>query len=724
MLSITPVRERISERFPVASFVVTVPPERYFEVACATDPRLFRADQRHRRTASNFATSRLGGLLRAPAGQATYIIPPSQLRRFAGAQRLYYAVGSYRGARNEDPLLTLPLDHVERAPSIQISPDFTGRSLDRGKIGVADQRYGSASAAPLVWGGDDVSVARAPLPATRYGNAAVGVAAPAAAALDYDDGFDPALWSEPQHAGDEDHDDVDIELDDGADLDGETYGSPSGRGFAEPAGFEDAREMVLGSAEPPGYEHAPPVAQHQHQHQHRAAFGGGEPAGYEDIPAMTRALGSRAPAPAARYGGGAPAAAMPVAAPRPSHHHERYGSVATSAHRAPVYGGAAAEVAGYEDIPDLVRHLGPRRRARYGNGADAVPAPVAPVAPLDPLAPAAAVSSRFPDYSEELGDAEPLPEMGPEAGPDDAFTPTDPRHRLRIIGRAALAETGSDRYRAVSVDAATGVGWGYVQLSQLHGGLGHALRVCLRRDRDAYIRMFGEHNAAPAADDLDTDTLPAGNLLRVTNAPDRMARLAPVLPPVAGAPIALTQPVWLEALRAAGDLQAFQEAQREVADRRLYLPFLDFLRWLGIRSVRGHAMFVDRAIQMGGGAAARWVARVAGPVRTQTDLRVALAHLGHADVRSFQASPTVPGMTIPTADGVFGALTHAALTAALRHAVESPLPLRSEPEMLAALVADAAHRADTAPHWRIAAQRLRALADDPTLVGVPQEPTR
>jgi hypothetical protein len=67
MLSITPVRARISERFPVASFVVTVPPDRYFEVACATDPRLFRAENRHARRATNFATSRLGGLLRAPA---------------------------------------------------------------------------------------------------------------------------------------------------------------------------------------------------------------------------------------------------------------------------------------------------------------------------------------------------------------------------------------------------------------------------------------------------------------------------------------------------------------------------------------------------------------------------------------------------------------------------------------------------------------------------------
>ena len=120
MLSITPVRERISERFPVASFVVTVPPDRYFEVACATHPHLFRRGNAHLRTAQNFATSRGAGLLRAPAGQATYMIPPQTLRRFAGQPRLYYAVAAFRGPRNEDPILTIGGDHqIDRTPSIQ-----------------------------------------------------------------------------------------------------------------------------------------------------------------------------------------------------------------------------------------------------------------------------------------------------------------------------------------------------------------------------------------------------------------------------------------------------------------------------------------------------------------------------------------------------------------------------------------------------------------------------
>ena len=38
MLSITPCRTLISDRFPVASFVVKVPDLRCFEVAYATDP--------------------------------------------------------------------------------------------------------------------------------------------------------------------------------------------------------------------------------------------------------------------------------------------------------------------------------------------------------------------------------------------------------------------------------------------------------------------------------------------------------------------------------------------------------------------------------------------------------------------------------------------------------------------------------------------------------------
>lgn len=717
MLSITPVRERISERFPVVSFVVTVPPDRYFEVACATDPRLFRAEHKHARRVTNFATSRGAGLLRAPAGQATYIIPPQQLRRFAGAQRLYYAVAAFRGARNEDPVLTLNGERLERTPSIQISPDFTGRSLDRGRIGKADARYGGDGVA-LGWGGDDVLVAKTPT-ARRIGQADPDLSTEIQEDPEYvyDDGFEAALWDEKEEEG------------------GESYGG------AEPLGYEDAAEMMMCGTEPGGYEDSSsmPPAWGQPSHPSlAAAYESDEGLGYEDAPDLERVFGSRAPR---TYGAPLPYAPPPLPPPSPpahtpapvaryggaaAAHHERYGSVTGGArpfvNDLSIAGYGGGEVGGYEDVPDLVRNLGPR--LRYGNGA-ALPAPApAPVAaPPPPPTAAATTPSHFPDYSDDPGGAEQLPEGSPLLPSDEAFTPADARHRLRILDRVALVESGSDRYRAVAGDDRVGVAVGYVKLAQRPGALGHLLRVCLRRDRDAYLRIFGEANAAPATDDFDPNALPAGSLLRVTLGADDAARLAPVVPPGGTTAVPLWQEPWLGLFRQAGDVIAFQEAQREVADRRFYLPYIDVLRWLGISSVRGHAMFVDRAIQMGGGAAVRWVVRIAGPVQSRADLARALAHLGHADLRAFQTQPP-EGVTLPAADGVFGPFTHAALAAALRRRGDSPLPIRSEPDMLAALCAEAERQAASSPAWRSAALRLRTLRDDPSLDRLPPEPAR
>ena len=44
MLTIAPCRELISDRFPIASFNIEIPRSRYYEVACATDPRLFHSE--------------------------------------------------------------------------------------------------------------------------------------------------------------------------------------------------------------------------------------------------------------------------------------------------------------------------------------------------------------------------------------------------------------------------------------------------------------------------------------------------------------------------------------------------------------------------------------------------------------------------------------------------------------------------------------------------------
>lgn len=670
MVSITACRERISDRFPMASFVVKVPPDRLFEIACATDPRLFAVENRERRTPANFSTSRAAGLLRAPAGEATYLVPPDQLRRFAGARRLYYAVASYRSPQGQDPVITLSRDRLDQVPSIQISPDFTGKTLDRGKLTrePAPQRYGGAAAAPMMWGGD---LQQAAPPARRLGSPA--------AALDYDDGFDDTLWREDQKA-DRDADQIDQAHDP------DRYGAAGG----EPVGWEDAPALAAATSEPDGVEDGAEVWRR---------FGG-------QLPSAAPAV---APAPAPRFGHVSPPhVSAPPAAPR--------------AMDRPILRPAPAPLPagdeGYEDAPDLARNLGPDR-LRFGG----------------PRArPQAAAFGRFPGYSERDVAPDPLPATRPVSALPPPFAPDDPRQRLRILHRVAVAESGADTYRAVNPDREyedpeltdfyhrrhVGLSWGFIQFAQRYGALGQVLAACNRRDPAAFRTTFGASNAAdPAADPA---ALADGHLLRVTNAPGEDDRLTPVTPPAGGAPAVLWDPAWVAAFQAAGALRPFQEAQREIADRRYYAPYLDFLGWLGFDSVRAHAMFVDRAIHMGGGAAMQWIVGVISPIQSQADLAGALDRLGMADLRAFQMSPPPGASRWLDVDGVFGPRTHAALIWALRQQGDAGVRLASLDETLAALCDDAARRAEGAKTWRLAAQRLRALKDDPALDRLPPEP--
>ena len=140
-------------------------------------------------------SSRYGGLLRAPAGEATYIVPPQHLKQFAGATRLYYSLGTYSGLRDEDPYFTGAPEQPDQIPCIQIAQDFTGRALDRSRFGrreTADARYGGPEK-PLTWGGDT---------AVRARSAAASTAPRASqpARPDYDDGYDRSLWTRPPAA--------------------------------------------------------------------------------------------------------------------------------------------------------------------------------------------------------------------------------------------------------------------------------------------------------------------------------------------------------------------------------------------------------------------------------------------------------------------------------------------------------------------------------------------
>lgn len=182
MTKITPCRSTVSDRFPVASFVVEVPHNRYFEIACATDPRLFKTPFARQRTENNFYSSRSAGLMRAPAGQATFLVPPEQLKRFAGSTRVYYAVATYGNPRGDDARATVNFDALERTPYFILSGDFTGRTLDRSRLGpqfVPSGTYGNKRGNSLSWGGDLVYSSSQELDSSAY---------------EYDDGHDPKLW--------------------------------------------------------------------------------------------------------------------------------------------------------------------------------------------------------------------------------------------------------------------------------------------------------------------------------------------------------------------------------------------------------------------------------------------------------------------------------------------------------------------------------------------------
>ncbi|HZX96408.1 MAG TPA: hypothetical protein VFE90_17940 [Myxococcales bacterium] len=253
MISITPCRATVSDRFPIASFVVHVPPDRLFEVACATDPLLFHPDQRARRRPENFVTSGSRGLLRAPAGEATYLMPTADLRRFAGAQRLYYALGAYRGVQHEDPVFTVAPRDPRVAPCIQLAPDFTGGNRLASARPPADARYGS-SPVSCNWGGDATAAKPAAIPAAAY-----------------DDGFDPALWEKPEAERIEAPASAASELPRAAPV----YGRGDAAAAEEPAGYEDAPHLrQAGGPPPPRIGGAPAEAQEFEDAPHLKRAGG------------------------------------------------------------------------------------------------------------------------------------------------------------------------------------------------------------------------------------------------------------------------------------------------------------------------------------------------------------------------------------------------------------------------------------------------------------------
>ena len=726
MLSITPCQRVISDRFPVASFVVNAPPQRLFEIAYATDPTLFDPQQRNRRTPGNFFSTRLGGLMRAPAGHATYFVPAEQLRRFAGSRRLFYNVASYAGTSGEDARFHVAPQHAQLMPSIQMAADFTGKTLDRSRLGAAaaraEARYGAAAgqAQALTWGADLLH-AEATRPAADSGGA------------DYDDGYGPRLGRAEQRAepasaetGTRRH------AAPNATLAAMTTAPP-----AEPAGYEEMLDVAAhggqveldmhGAAEQYPSDTSGVYGAHEWAagrvaavHSRPAADSGNprvpgserygsaardEPSGFEDGAAWNRAgrpggqvtpvLGGRAQAMAestlahgvrTAFGGFEDAPAM-----------------ARAAGAGPRLGGAPTVGARSNGVAAERAHVPVRAQAkRYGDAADGGATATQPT-----LAPAATPAGRDDDYGDDdsegvepelpldLPDAEVLADAAPVA------LSIPEKFKLVMLVAENEGGRGPAAYGALNCDGEyedashrfhgqrhLGLSWGIVQFTQRSGALGRVLRACERRDAGQFAESFGPDSA---------------ELLRVTNAATPDARLQPV----AGS--LLWQGAWPERFVRAAAIPAFQAAQNEVAIEGYFDPNLPFARWLNWNTDRALAMLYDRCVHMGNPAARSWIVRAISPIRTQRQRAAVLAALGASSLQEFAESvPELGG------DGRWTASCHAALLGAVRElGSAAPIPLPTLAEQLDRVV--------NAARGKRFADRLTRLRNSGELLDAPYQ---
>lgn len=198
-------REAIDDRFSVLGFSIRSE-QPWFEVGLATDPSLFRPENRGRRTPRNFYSSRAQGPQPARRGEAVYLLPADVLQHFIGQPRLYFGLATYRDSAGSAPV------HVQVPTTAHMYVSLGGlteRGLRRlTSAANAPSAYGTpvpGSQAALTWGGDLSAANQAPAAAPASTSPRAGVAtarAPepaAAAALEYDDGFSASLWQQPAY---------------------------------------------------------------------------------------------------------------------------------------------------------------------------------------------------------------------------------------------------------------------------------------------------------------------------------------------------------------------------------------------------------------------------------------------------------------------------------------------------------------------------------------------
>jgi len=678
---VTPCRTQVSDRFPVASFVVQVPSDRYFELAFATDPELFHASRRAERRPGNFHTSRQSGLMRAPAGEATYLVPGPQLQRFAGRQRIYYAIATFASPRGDDPRTSVQFERLTGTPYIQLAPDFSGRTLDRSRLSgllKEEPTYG-ARAPELTWGGDIVS----------------GGVGPASANEAYDDGYDPALWQGPSSVETDD---------DGVPAYARSQEEPTTWGADEQAANESDEEW----GEPYGYGNPEPEAHHE-------AYGS-----VDATPAPPLDHVAHGP-PTDTWG----AAGELAAIDDPYGVFERpqgYGSWSTGSFAEPL--GTATSY----------RYEHSESHEQRGYDADDDESGFTPPA-TDPAAWDSAAEAWSPGLDADE-DQEPGTDGWREddgyAGIDDSYgsndgygaaegygglghmveqagadlsplghpmdpagaNPFDPVARSRVLYAVAGLDEGNDPFTSLQHDDA-GLRWGLGAFDQRSGALGRVLQRCRDEDAAAFDLVFGPDSMA---------------LIDHTSDPDEGVRMGAV----GGEP--LTSETWRRRFERASSERAFRKAQLKEAVEQEIDTQARFAGRLGLHGDRAFAALVDRSRSVGPEAARAEFAEALCPVKAfdveqghLEGLDRALEHLGVGPAyggmeERLQAFQEANG----DFTGSFGADTQALLVQGLR---ERPCPGLEVPAGDAVLGALQSYGAPS--------DRLAALQASPHLQGTP-----
>lgn len=208
-------RESIDDRFSVLGFTVRTE-NPLFEIGLATDPELLKAENRPRRTANNFFSSRLLGAPRkrqnGAGGEAVYLVPPNVVARFVGQQRLYFGLATYQeGERSRPATINIP----DRGNMYVSLSGLTERGLRRTARLDRNSAYGAGAAGNgngngdgLAWGGD--ALVASAVKGTGNGNGATvrrgngngsGAAsanAPGSEPVPYSDGYSDDLWQQQQ----------------------------------------------------------------------------------------------------------------------------------------------------------------------------------------------------------------------------------------------------------------------------------------------------------------------------------------------------------------------------------------------------------------------------------------------------------------------------------------------------------------------------------------------